>query len=388
MPDGLWVLPATLLWCAVLLLPWRPWSTRERLDTSPGSALNGDFSDIAVLIPARDEEPGIEGTLAGLARQGTGLKVVVVDDRSRDGTRSRVADFRDSARSSFDELLIVEGKPLPDGWSGKLWALHQGSSHLDRPLTLLLDADIELAPGALGALRARLLGNDIAFASVMPELRLAGVWERLLLPAFVFFFKLLYPFRLSNSRESRVAAAAGGCILLETRLLREIGGFEALRGALIDDCTLARLVKERGHRTWIGLSRSVRSTREYPGLESIWRVVARTAYTQLRHSPAWLGICTVAMVTAFVVPVAGICTAQAWAVLFGALACSAMAVTYAPTLRYYGQSWVWVGALPLIGVLYLAMTWSSAVQYHRGWEGRWKGRSYRARSLVQEASGS
>ncbi|NIR29458.1 MAG: glycosyltransferase [Gammaproteobacteria bacterium] len=376
-----WILPAGLLWAVIVLLPWRPWGTRERLDADPREP-EADSSDVVVLIPARNEAVVLARTLHALARQGRGLAVVVVDDQSSDGTAGI------AARSDSLPVTVVHGRPVPDGWTGKVWALEQGRPYLHRPLTLLLDADIELAPGMVPALRRQLRRSGAGMVSVMAQLPMDGWWERLLVPAFVYFFKLLYPFGLSPAPRSRVAAAAGGCVLLETGALDAIGGFGALRDALIDDCRLARLVKARGCRPWIGLTRSARSTRSRSGLGDIWHMVSRTAYTQLGYAPSMLLLCTLLMVTAFLLPVAGLFAPSGADKTLAAAVCAAMVSTYVPTLRFYGLAPVWALSLPLSGALYLAMTWSSAARYWRGERSRWKGRVYRASPCAEDGPDS
>ena len=358
------VLPGCLIWLGILLAPWRPWSTRERQGADSG--VDPVLNDITVLIPARDESDVIKRSVAGAMRQGTGIRVIVIDDDSSDDT---------AARAKAAGAEVIAGRPLEDGWAGKLWALEQGLQRVATPLVLLLDADIELRPALLPALRRRLLRDRLDLASLMAELRMASLWERLLIPAFVYFFKLLYPFRLANGRWRWMAAAAGGCVLLRTESLRNIGGFNALRGALIDDCTLAACIKRAGGRTWIGLTREVRSLRPYDTLGSIWDMVARSAFTQLRYSLTLLLGCTILMGLAFWMPVAALAGPPA-AVGLGVAAWAAMAVSYWPTLRYYGRSPAWALALPLVGTLYLAMTWTSALRYWRGERSRWKGRIY------------
>ena len=227
---------AAIIWLSVLFAPWRAWSTRERLDgTSPSKPI--DLSDVAVLIPARDEAALIEQTLTALMEQGEQLSITVIDDQSEDATADAALAL------GLDDLTVVNGVTLPAGWSGKVWALEQGFAQVARPFVLLLDADITLMPGLIGALRHKMTDEALGLASVMVELRRDGFWARLLKPAFVYFFKLLYPFRLSNSKSRLIAAAAGGCIMVRTSVLRDIGGFGALKGALIDDCALARQVK-------------------------------------------------------------------------------------------------------------------------------------------------
>ena len=365
----LFAITGAAIWLTILLLPWRPWSTNEVLDVS-SPLPEVDLGDITVLIPARNEAETIKATLPALTAQGRGLNIILIDDQSSDGTGQ-------VARKAVDEnLLIIKGKSLPSGWTGKLWALEQGRSHIRTPFTLLLDADIEPLPGIIGELKRAMQERDVQLISLMAELRMETFWERLLMPAFIYFFKLLYPFRLSNTGTSRVAAAAGGCILLETRLLHEIGGFDSLRGELIDDCALARRIKTLGYKTWIGLTHSVRSIRPYEKLRTIWEMVARTAFTQLHYSGLVLALCTAVMVLSFVVPVLGLFLPSGMAKFFSALGLAIMILCYLPTLKFYGLPGRWALALPLIGILYLAMTWTSAMRYWLGGGSHWKGRAY------------
>ncbi len=363
--------PGAFMWVGLLLLPWRPWSTRERLD-APADALPADPARITVLIPARDEAAGIGRTLRSVARQAPGIRVVLVDDESTDGTAEAARGASEGLR-----LEVVAGRPTPPGWSGKLWALQQGLERVGTPRVLLLDADIELEPGILAALDRHMDREGAALASLMATLSTRGFWSGLLVPAFVWFFKLLYPFRLANDPRSRVAAAAGGCALVDTAVLGEAGGFEAIRGELIDDCALARLLKRSGHGSWIGLSRSVTSHRPYRDLRSVWNMVARSAYTQLHYSPVLLASVVLTMLLAFVMPVAGLAAPLPAARAASVAALAAMTVAQQPLLRYWGLSPLRALALPLAGVLYLAMTVHSAVRYHTGTRSVWRGRRYR-----------
>jgi len=357
------------IWIVILLLPWRPWATSESLDAATYFS-EDRLSDVTALIPARNEAGVIETTLTGLKAQGDGLNIILVDDQSVDGTVR-------AARASAKKILrVVSGEPLPTRWSGKLWALEQGLKYVDTELLLLLDADIELKPGILQTLRKKMREEDLQLISLMAALRMVGFWERLLMPAFIYFFKMLYPFRLSNSTFPFVAAAAGGCILVKTEAVRDIGGFGALRNELIDDCALAKRIKSSGRRTWIGLSHSACSLRPYDDLRTIWNMVARTAFHQLRYSAPLLFLCTAVMTIIFWLPVAGLFFPPTMAKIISACALCAMALSYIPTLGFYGLTRAWAFCLPAIGALYLAMTWTSAIRSWQGKGAEWKGRSY------------
>lgn len=363
---------AACLWTVILLFPWRPWATSEVLDAGTDQ-MGEDLGDITVLIPARNEAAVIQRALLGVRKQGGDLPVVLVDDRSTDQTVSEAGSV------GLKNLRIIRGDPPPEGWSGKLWALEQGLRHVQTGLLLLLDADIELQPGILGLMEKKMREEGLALLSLMASLRMVGFWERAFMPAFVYFFKMLYPFRLSNRRGSSVAAAAGGCILLRREALDACGGFRALRHELIDDCALAARVKSAGGRTWIGLSHSVISLRAYPGLAQIGDMIARTAFHQLRYSIPWLLICTAGMALLFLVPPAGLWFPSPAARVLSVWAFAAMAVTYAPVLLFYHRSMGWVLGLPLIATAYLVITWISAVRFWQGKGAVWKGRSYGSR---------
>jgi len=362
------VMPGLLIWIAILLLPWRPWSTRESLDSQSSNNLN--LSDVTVLIPARNEALTITDTLCALKEQGDGLKVVLVDDQSTDNT----AELASSAK--LEHLLIVSGTELPGGWSGKLWALEQGRQHIKTRYLILLDADIVLKSGLIPTLIKMAQGNDIKMLSLMAHLKMQSVWEKLLLPAFIFFFKLLYPFHISNKPGSKIAAAAGGCILLETNVLEELGGFNCIKDALIDDCALAKQVKQKGHKIWTGLTHSAISIRNYDTLSTLWQMVARTAYTQLAYSPLMLLLCTFLMVAAFGLPVAALLQTQSSIFVAGLITLCLQVICYLPTLRYYSMNPVYALSLPLTGILYLVMTWYSAYRYYFGKGASWKDRYY------------
>ena len=370
---SLLALAAVLMWLGLLLLPWRPWSTRERI-VADNASDHSRLADVSVLIPARNEAPCIAQTLSGLQRQGPFAKVVLVDDQSDDGTKAVAQQFQQT--NEFGELCIIDGDVPPAGWSGKLWALHQGLSHIETPYVLLIDADIELAENMAASLLHKLRAENLDSVSVMAALYMGSWAEKLLLPPFIYFFKIIYPFRLANSAKSKIAAAAGGCVLMKTSRLRDIGGFEVLKSAIIDDCTLAKKIKSAGGRIWVGLSRDVRAIRPYGSLANIWNMVARTAYTQLRYSVLLLLVCTVLMLVGYVAPLAALVLGDMSAKLTALLALGLICFSYLPTIKYYDLPIAWTITLPLAAALFLAMTWTSAYRYMRGERSRWKNRSY------------
>jgi hopene-associated glycosyltransferase HpnB len=363
------IILGSLAWPCILLLPWKPGSTRERLDNVDASP-EPDLSDVTVLIPARDEAESISGTLAGLEQQGQNLAVIVIDDRSSDGTA-------DLAKKGFrGNLRVLHGKELPAGWVGKLWALEQGRQVAATELIVLLDADIELARGTIGALKSKLKAENLDLVSLMAELRMQTPWEKVLSPAFIFFFKLLYPFAVGNDPRSRLGVAAGGCVLIRVDKLEAIGGFSSLRTSIIDDCELAKRVKQIGGKTWIGLTHSAKSQRPYPSLGSFWNMVARTAFTQLQYSVLLLLLTTLLMVLVFWCPVLGLAHRSMIVRTTSWIGLVSMWVAYLPVVRFYRQTPFLVITLPVVASLYLLMTWSSAVRYWRGQRSIWKGRSY------------
>jgi hopene-associated glycosyltransferase HpnB len=365
----------------MLLLPWQPWRNRETLQVIKPT-IDTDLSDISVVIPARNEALQISETLNALAQQGINLQVIVVDDQSQDGTAELVRRFQGL------NTTVIEGQDLPKGWTGKLWALQQGYAKVKRPVTVLLDADITLAPGVLVGLREKLQRDNISFLSVMAHLSMSTFWEKLLLPAFVYFFKQLYPFALSNDpRVKFIAAAAGGCIMVKTDALNSIGGFASIKDSLIDDCALAKRMKQNGHSTWVGLTRDVQSHRPYGGLKPIWEMVSRTAFHQLKYSGSLLLTMTLIFLTIYVLPWTGLFTSNLVVQTVSILALIIMMGIYLPILRYYQLNPSWCLAIPLIALLYLSMTWYSAIEYWFGTGNSWRGRHYGKHSEVEKWTG-
>lgn len=363
---------ALAVWLYLILLHGRFWSAGPVLAPAI-PAIPASHPAVAIVVPARDEAEVIADALRSLLAQDYAgpFRVILVDDGSTDGTGA-IARALDDAR-----LTVLTGAPRPPGWSGKLWAVQQGLQQAkDAELVLLTDADILHDPRHLSALVAKAEAERLDMASEMVELACDSMAERALVPAFVFFFQLLYPFYWVNDSRRATAAAAGGTILIRQRALHRTGGVEVVRGALIDDVALATAVKAGGP-IWLGHSALARSVRPYPGFADIWRMVARTAYVQLRFSPLLLVGTTAGMALTWLLPLALALFGTGWAQAMGIATWVLMTASYLPTLRRFRRSPLWALALPLIAAFYMAATIGSAVNHHTGRGVAWKGRAYR-----------
>jgi len=353
------------------------WRCAERDDATPEAP--AAWPRVAVVIPARDEAEGIGACVESLIGQDYPgpFKVVVVDDNSSDGTAA-AARHAAARCGGADRLTVLSGAPLPRGWTGKPWALRQGIASVagESPAPhyiLLCDADIVFAPSMLRWLAAFAVARGTVLTSLMVKLGCASLVERALIPAFIFFFQMLYPFAWVNRRDYASAAAAGGCMLIHATTLVEAGGIDAIRNALIDDCALARLLKTRGP-IWLGLTERVASIRRYPRWADVAGMVTRSAYAQLGYSPILLAATVGGLALAFVVPPAAALAGSDAARFCGIAAWAIMSMLLRPSLRLYGLTPLWGVALPAIACAYLAFTVDSALQFMRGRAGRWKGR--------------
>jgi len=366
------------------------WRTDMRL---PGGADPPDpdrWPSVVAVVPARDEAAILPETLPTLLAQDYpgAFSVVLVDDGSSDGTGAVAAALAGQAPGSHT-LRVVAGRPLPPGWAGKVWAMAQGvAAGGECDYLLFTDADIAFEPGVVAGLARAAVADDRALVSQMALLRAETGWERWIVPAFVYFFAQLYPFRRVGRPRDRTAAAAGGCMLVRRDVLAAAGGLERIAGARIDDVALARLLK-RGParaRCWLGFTTRVHSRRPYPGLGALWGMIARSAYTQLRYSPALLAGTVAGLCWLYLLPplatLGGLAAAAAgagsvawWCAGAGLAGWAVMTVTYLPVLRLYGLSPLRAPCLPLIALLYAAMTVDSARRHRAGRGGEWKGRA-------------
>jgi hopene-associated glycosyltransferase HpnB len=333
---------------------------------------------VVIVIPARNEAETIAETVSSLSRQTFGgfLHLIVVDDASTDGT-AKIA-VTAAGRSGFSaHLSVVRAAALPPGWTGKLWALSQGiaaAAAFAPDYLLFTDADILHARDSIDTLVSRAERDARDLVSHMVRLSTATRIERLLIPAFVFFFFKLYPPRWIADPSKRTAGAAGGCILIRPRVLERIGGIAAIRSRIIDDCALARAVKEGGGRIWLGLAPKTRSLRVYRSAAELGAMISRTAFSQLGHSYLMLAATALGLLCTYVAPVALLFSGSPAAVGLGLLAWALMSLCYLPMVRFYELPPYWCLSLPVIALFYLGAVLHSAVQYARGRGGFWKGR--------------
>lgn len=370
-----------LAWLYLCFCHGRFWLTSERLDD--GAPDPEHWPDVVAVVPARDEVDYVERSIGALLRQDYPgrFSVILVDDESRDGTADRARSLSDPQ----GRLEVCATPARPEGWVGKMWAVHTGVVHASRTephatYVLLTDADVEHSPRSVARLVRHAESRRLDLTSLMVRLDAAGGWARLLIPAFVYFFSQLYPFPRVNDPRARTAGAAGGCVLVRRDALTRIGGIEALRGEIIDDCALGRAVK-RGGPIWLGHTESEHSIRPYDGMHEIWAMVSRSAYTQLGYRPSLALGTVLGLALLFVVPVVavvlGIEQGNALEALLGVGAWAMMAATFLPTVHLYHRGWtatLLAWALPVAGSLYGAMTLDSAWRHHTGRGAEWKGR--------------
>ena len=362
-------------WVYLLALHGQFWRSRPQLDAGD---LPSGRAKVAAVVPARDEAESIRASIGSLLAQDYPgeLAVILVDDNSSDGTAQIAA-----ALGGGERLTILKGAPLPPGWSGKLWAVHQGLAHPSAcaaDYVLLTDADIAHAPRHIAALVAKAERDSLDLVSEMVRLRCATLAERALMPAFVFFFQMLYPFAWVADARKRTAGAAGGTMLISRAALDRVEGVQRIRQQLIDDCALAKEIKRSGGRIWLGHAQAADSTRVYRNSGEVWEMIARTAYTQLRYSPLLLVGCVVGMSVLCCWPPILAILARGAAQILGGAAWLLMALAYQPTLRRYRCSPLWGLAVPALALFYLGATVASAMRHSTGRGGGWKNRVYPA----------
>jgi len=388
---------SAIAWLFLLFHPARPWDFQPVGDDGDAPAGPANWPPVCILVPARNEAESLPQTLPALLKQDYPgeFRIFLMDDRSSDGTAD-VARKLAAELNAGERLTVLSGTPLPAGWVGKMWALDQAArtalKETRAEYVLLTDADIYHAPGSLRRLVAESSAGKLGLNSRMARLRCVSAAEKLLIPAFVYFFNLLYPMRRVNNPNDPLAAAAGGCVLLSRAALEALGGgFECVKNEIIDDVNVGRNVKARGFPIRLSLSRSeVVSLREYPVLADIWQMVRRTAFTELKYSAVRLLGAVAGLVLLFIVPplaltvglvvlsyvwnggAAVLLMPGAWAALKGAVALAAMRVIYGPATAFFGLGEKHAWSLPIAGVLYGLMTVDSALQFWRGKGVRWR----------------
>ncbi|MET8022678.1 glycosyltransferase [Streptomyces avermitilis] len=381
MSAVVWIAAGSLTaWLWLLLGQGFFWRTDVRL---PPRVEPADWPSVGVVVPARDEAGVLPDSLPSLLAQDYPgrAEIFLVDDDSSDGTGALALEL--AGRHGGLPLTVGSPGEPPPGWTGKLWAVRHGiglARARDPEFLLLTDADIAHAPDSLRELVAAARTGGFDLVSQMARLRVASGWERLVVPAFVYFFAQLYPFRRIGMKGARTAAAAGGCVLLRTDAAERARIPDVIRHAVIDDVALARAVKAGGGHIWLGLAERVDSVRPYPRLHDLWRMVSRSAYAQLRHSPLLLVGTVLGLVLVYLVPpgalFVGLAVGSAPTMAAGGIAWLVMTGTYVPMLRYYRQPLWLAPLLPVTAFLYLLMTVDSAVQHYRGRGAAWKGRTY------------
>ena len=359
------------IWLYLLLFHNGFWLLRER-DTAPVAA-PASWPPVVAVVPARNEADVIQRSIGSLLAQDYpgAFHIVLVDDQSDDQT----GELAQVLNSAF--LTVLRSAPRPDGWTGKLWAMAQGveqAATLSPEFLWFTDADITHSPDNLRQLVARAEDGGKVLVSLMARLSCKSYAEHFLIPAFVFFFDMLFPFGAVNNPHNRIAAAAGGCMLARRDALERAGGLAAIRHNIIDDCALARAMKRQGP-IWLGLTDRAVSLRPYDHIADIQHMVTRTAYAQLGYSPLVLAGTMLGLAMVYLAPVMTALFAWGPSQLAGWLAWIVMAVMYVPMLRFYRLSWLWAQALPLIGLFYAVFTFQSAIQHWSGKGGMWKGRA-------------
>ena len=363
----------TAIWAYLIAARGAYWRGSVRDDTSI-ARLPSPWPAVAAVIPARNESECIARSVTSLLRQDYRgpLSILVVDDDSDDGTGA----VAKNAAAGDGRLSVIRTTGPSAGWTGKLWAVSQGVAAAEtfHPEYLLLtDADIEHAPDTLSWLVAHSVNGRFVLTSLMAKLRCVSLAEKIHVPAFIYFFQMLYPFAWVARAGSSTAAAAGGCMLVRKDALASVGGLASIRGALIDDCSLGAMLKTVGP-IWLGLTNRAQSIRPYPTFADVARMVSRSAYSQLRYSLLALVASTLGMAITFITPPMLALFASGLPRYLGLLAWAAMSLSFVPTLRYYRLSPIWSVALPGIALLYMAYTLQSAYQHFRRRGGQWKGR--------------
>ena len=370
-----------VVWSYLALARGSFWRTKN---AEPDGRNKSEFSDgVVAVVPARNEADLIGPVVTSLLNQSMAMPIIVVDDESTDGTADVARRAADKAGKA-DALIVIQSKPLPPGWTGKLWSMHQGIEYahgLNPTWLVLADADVLHGAETVANLGLIASDGDYDLVSFMVKLHCESLAEKLLIPAFVYFFFMLYPPAWIRNPRRSTAGAAGGCMFVKAETLERAGGLAAIRGAVIDDCSLARIVKQHGGRLWIGLTDQSESLRRYDRFADLDHMVSRTAFSQLKHSSLLLLGTIAGMVITYLAPPLLLLSHGRLAIFMGAAAWAAMTITYASMVRYYRLNPAWALTLPLAALFYLGATIHSAIKYWSGSGGDWKGRVQDVRSV-------
>ena len=362
------------IWAYLVLARGFFWRTKN---ANPDASDNAGFSgSVIAVVPARNEAELIGPVVTSLLNQNVAMPVILVDDESSDGTAD-VARRAAEKIGKADALMVIQSKPLPAGWTGKLWSMHQGIEYAraSNPAWLMLtDADVVHGPETLSNLGLIASQGHYDLVSFMVKLHCEMLPEKLLIPAFVYFFFMLYPPAWIRNARRSTAGAAGGCMLVRTETLERSGGLGAIRGSVIDDCALASLLKHHGGKLWLGVTDQSQSLRRYETFSQIEHMVSRTAFNQLKHSSLLLLGTIAGMVITYLAPPLLLLSGRRLAIFLGTGAWVAMTITYATTVRYYRLNFAWGLTLPVAALFYLGATIHSAIKYWSGSGGEWKGR--------------
>lgn len=362
---------AVIIWIVLLFARGQFWNVQRVIVSGQTPSM---APRIAAIIPARDESDVIGEAVTSVLSQG--IHVFLVDDDSSDGTAD-VARRAAEAASRSSDLTIIESAPLPPGWAGKLWAVYQGVRHASQfapEFLLMSDADITHDRRSIASLTDIAIRGDYDLVSFMVKLHCRSLAEKLLIPAFVFFFFELYPPSWISNPKYSTAGAAGGCILIRPEALASAGGIEAIRNEIIDDCALARAVKRSGGKVWLGLTNDAHSIRPYTSFSQIGRMISRTAFNQLHHSTLLLAGALAGLTITYLMPILLLFSGNVLLLGLGAAVYAAMTFSYFPMIRFYRLNPAWALTLPLAAIFYGGATAHSALAYWLGRGGKWKGR--------------
>ncbi|MEL0246495.1 MAG: glycosyltransferase [Alphaproteobacteria bacterium] len=354
------------------------WKSNIIIENQSKLSYAKEKNSICFIIPARNEEKYISKTIESIISQSVKKLIVIVNDNSQDSTENEAK--KTFKKTKFKQFKIINGKKLPVGWSGKVWALKQGVDAVPKKNFshfVFIDSDIILKENIVIKALSFMNEKNLSMLSLMAKLKCNTIWEYLLIPSFIYFFQKLYPFSKVNTQDENIAAAAGGFILCKSELFRKKNLYELIKNKIIDDCNLAKIIKKKGMPIWIGLTKLVESQRSYDKLKGIWKMVSRTAYEQLNYSIFFLVISILGMFTIYLLPFLNlIIQSDYYFKIINLISINLMIISFIPTARFYNLGFVFYLSLPFSSFIYMLMTVSSAYNYYFKSGNIWKGRKY------------